>query len=179
MAYRTACNWKHGKIQWASWKSSTGSFWMLRWFPYWNTKPKAWYHIIHKPTQVSKYKSIGNLWCRQKKMYIFVGWPDSAHDSRVWSMDPFSLAQRSRERPRSSDHASRLISSQFICNDSAYELRTFNMTPYKTSAALCRPEKVYKKKHSRVRVLIEQAFGRLKGIFRRTKLIDWIRTLWS
>lgn len=67
MAYRTACNWKHGKIQWASWKSSTGSFWMLRWFPYWNTKPKAWYHIIHKPTQLSKYKSTGNLWCRQKK----------------------------------------------------------------------------------------------------------------
>uniref|UniRef100_A0A8D8ST34 Nuclease HARBI1 n=1 Tax=Cacopsylla melanoneura TaxID=428564 RepID=A0A8D8ST34_9HEMI len=60
--------------------------------------------------------------------------------------------------------------SSYLLSDSAYELRSFNITPY--SGATTAEQKEFNYQHSKVRVLIEQAFGRLKGIFRRVQKIE-------
>jgi Plant transposon protein. len=102
---------------------------------------------------------------KKKFLYVFCGWPGSAHDSRVWQHSPLhnNIEEKRHEM---------LPLSSYIISDSAYELRTFNITPYKESAGFGRPEKLFNQNLSKIRVLIEQAFGRLKGIFRRVKHLE-------
>lgn len=102
---------------------------------------------------------------KKKFLYIFCGWPRSAHDSRVWTHFPLYKAIDTKPMDM-------LSPSTYIISDSAYELRTFNMTPYKASAGYGRLEKQFNYNLSKVRVLIEQTFGRLKGIFRRVKHLE-------
>lgn len=105
--------------------------------------------------------------CNSKKkfIYIFVGWPGSAHDSRVWTNSPLhNDLEEKRDEVRPPE--------TFLLSDSAYELRTFNMNPYKAFGILSRQEKKFNTQLSKVRVLIEQVFGRLKGIFRRLKKLE-------
>lgn len=66
--------------------------------------------------------------------YIFCGWPGSAHDSRVWQNSP-------QHKKLEEKRAAMLAPTTYIISDSAYELRTFNITPYKDSSSYGRSEK--------------------------------------
>lgn len=57
-----------------------------------------------------------------------------------------------------------------LLGDSAYPLSTKLLTPFKDNGHLTEIQKNYNKKHSKIRVIIEQSFGLLKGRFRRLKL---------
>ncbi|KAJ8914798.1 hypothetical protein NQ315_014542 [Exocentrus adspersus] len=61
-----------------------------------------------------------------------------------------------------------------LLGDTAYPLDTFIIVPFKDTGHLSREQKKFNLRLSSTRVVIEQAFGRLKGIFRRLKYLNII-----
>ena len=108
-------------------------------------------------------QGICNAECRF--MDVFIGWPGSAHDARVWKNSPIY------ERLTSQEH--RLLPTDVhIVGDSAYPCDTFLMCPYRDNGHLTKTQKEFNVILSSTRVVIEQAFGSLKGRFRRLKHLD-------
>ncbi|XP_048511013.1 protein ALP1-like isoform X2 [Athalia rosae] len=87
----------------------------------------------------------------------------SSHDSRVWRRSPICQQIEENEIIPEGTH---------LVGDSAYPLHKYLMTPYKDNGHLTRRQKNYNYELSSKRVVIEQAFGRLKGRFRRLKYLD-------
>ncbi|XP_067118134.1 putative nuclease HARBI1 [Centruroides vittatus] len=95
----------------------------------------------------------------------FVGWPGSSNDSRVWKQSPiYNLLLQEPKKY--------LGNSYYLLGDSAYPLDTFLLVPFKDYGTLTIKEKTYNKRHSSVRVVVEQTIGLLKGRFRRLKYLD-------
>lgn len=102
----------------------------------------------------------------KKLTYTFAGYPGSAHDSRVYrdsALGRTLLLEPETLMPSASHH---------ILGDSGFQLSSYLLTPYKDYGNLNQRQKKYNKKHSQTRVIIENAFGWLKGRFRRLKYID-------
>ncbi|XP_031354778.1 protein ALP1-like [Photinus pyralis] len=99
--------------------------------------------------------------------YVFIGYPGSAHDSRVFSASPLvSYIQRYGSQkffPTPEHH---------LIGDSAFPLKQWIMTPFKKHNNLSSIEKRHNYLLSADRVCIENAFGILKGRFRRLKFIN-------
>lgn len=94
---------------------------------------------------------------------IYCGWPGSVHDARVWRNSPI-YKKLSDEN---------LLPEEFhLLGDSAYPLENYLMVPFKDNGHLRRTEKKFNKSLSSTRVVIEQAYGRLKGIWRRLKYLN-------
>lgn len=91
----------------------------------------------------------------------YCGWPGSAHDSRVWRNSP--IYQKLRTSLPHDFH---------VLGDSAYPLQNFIMVPFKDNGHLTRSQKTFNKRLSQTRVTIEQAYGRLKGIWRRLRYLN-------
>lgn len=98
--------------------------------------------------------------------YIYPGFPGSGHDSRVFRVS--GLHQRMNAAPQS------LFPSTMyhIVGDSAFQLTTYVMVPYKDYGHLTQRQRRYNTVLSKTRCVIENAFGWLKGRFRRLKYID-------
>lgn len=62
-----------------------------------------------------------------------------------------------------------------LLGDCAYSLTTKLLVPFTDNKHLCEIQKYYNKKHSRTRVIIDNAFALLKGRFRRLKLLEAVR----
>lgn len=93
---------------------------------------------------------------------IYCGWPGSTHDSRMWQESP--IYNRLKNHP---------VSQEFhLLGDTAYPLDTFIMVPFKDNGHLSLRQKRFNQILSSTRVVIEQAFGRLKGLWRRLKFLD-------
>jgi len=93
--------------------------------------------------------------------YIFSGWPGSSHDARVFKNS--SLGHTLINCPQE------IISKNLhILGDSAFPLENL-MVPYKATHNLSEKEKLFNRRLSSTRVVIEQAFGLLLGHFRRLK----------
>jgi len=98
--------------------------------------------------------------------YIGAGFPGSAHDSRVYRCSTLGRTIQSdpgKLMPSTSHH---------IIGDSGFQLSSYLLTPYKDYGRLKHTQRKYNTKHSQTRVVIENAFGWLKGRFRRLKYID-------
>jgi len=94
--------------------------------------------------------------------YIFSGWPGSSHDTRVFKNS--SLGQTLINCPQE------IINKNLhILGDSAFPLLENLMVPYKATHILSEKEKLFNRRLSSTRVVIEQAFGLLLGRFRRLK----------
>ncbi|XP_030764836.1 putative nuclease HARBI1 [Sitophilus oryzae] len=95
--------------------------------------------------------------CDSKKRIrdIFIGFPGSVHDARVFSNSPLyqSLNQKCGEK--------------VILADSAYPCLRNILTPYKDNGHLSATEKNYNYKLSHCRIIIEHTFGNLKQKFRQ------------
>lgn len=93
---------------------------------------------------------------------VYCGWPGSTHDARMWKASPIYEQLKNN-----------LIGEEFhLLGDTAYPLDTFIMVPYKDNGHLTRRQKKFNGILSSTRVVIEQAFGRLKGIWRRLKFLN-------
>lgn len=85
---------------------------------------------------------------------------------RVWKGS--SIYQHITESPF-------LSSDCFILGDSAYPCTSFLITPFKDNGHLTRRQRRFNYFQSSIRVVIEQAFGILKGKFRRLRYLNMKR----
>nr|CAI5846931.1 unnamed protein product [Callosobruchus analis] len=102
--------------------------------------------------------------CDSEKRFIdvFTGTPGKIHDSRV-----FRLSTISRE-------ISQICGERYhLLGDSAYPLREYLLTPYIDYGNLTEEQKKINKALSATRVLIENAFGLLKGRWRQLLQLEF------
>lgn len=93
---------------------------------------------------------------------VYVGWPGSVHDAKVWTNSPLYKKLKNGNFIKKDYH---------LLGDSAYPLDSFLLKPYKDDGHLSAQQINFNKILSSSRVIIEQAFGRLKGTFRRLKYL--------
>ena len=105
--------------------------------------------------------------CNHKMKFtdVYVGWPGSVHDARVFANS--DLLSRIEQNPF---HL--IPNGCFMVGDAAYPLSSFMMTPYRGIAGMNQLKHRYNYVQSATRIVIERAFGVLKGRFPRLKLID-------
>lgn len=86
---------------------------------------------------------------------VFVGYPGSVHDARVFRTSPIgqNLAEKCRD--------------YVLLGDSAYPCLRNLLTPFKDNGNLTNVQKKYNKKLSHCRVFIEHTIGLLKQRFRQ------------
>lgn len=97
-----------------------------------------------------------------KFLDIFFGWPGSVHDARVWQNSPIYGRLKNNLLPE----------EYHLLGDTAYPVDTFLMAPFKDNGHLTNRQKMFNQKLSSSRVMVEQAIGRLKQVFRRLKFLD-------
>lgn len=94
--------------------------------------------------------------------YVCVGFPGSVHDARV-----FRLSDLYRKIQNNPEELFVNPSYHIIC-DSAYASETYVVPLYKASLANTAEKRLFNRKASKSRVVIEHSFGDLKGTWRRT-----------
>lgn len=101
--------------------------------------------------------------CDSKMLFIDVsaGWPGSMHDSRIFHKS--NLCKRL---------ANMQLGGYHLLGDSAYALATYMMVPFRDNGRLTNEQVRFNVQHSSSRTVIERAFARLKGKFRRLKFLD-------
>ena len=90
---------------------------------------------------------------------IFVGYPDSTHDSRIFHNSPLY-------HMFNSSLSSVIPTNTYILGDAGYPCQSWLLTPYRDNGRLTRIQTYYNTKHSQTRIGVEQAFGKLKSRFR-------------
>ncbi|XP_066932339.1 putative nuclease HARBI1 [Clytia hemisphaerica] len=97
---------------------------------------------------------------------IYYDWPGSAHDSKVFQNS--GIAIQIEESPETM-----CPDGSYILGDSAYPLSATLLTPYKKSGKGLNPvQRHFNYVLSSTRVIIERAFGLLKGKFQRLNHIE-------
>lgn len=92
----------------------------------------------------------------QKKIRsLFVGFPGSVHDSRVYRRSPLSNDLQEK------------CGNYFILGDSAYSCSRHLITPFKDQGNLTRQQRLFNQRLSGCRYIIEHCFGLLKQKFRQ------------
>ena len=102
--------------------------------------------------------------CDERMIFrdIVVGWPGSVHDARVLLTS--SLYATADEKCTPDFH---------LLGDSAYPLKTWLLTPYKDFGNMTADQHRYNYLHSSSRMVVERAFGALKGRFPILKMVRW------
>ncbi|KAK2703958.1 uncharacterized protein LOC136041367 [Artemia franciscana] len=97
---------------------------------------------------------------------VFVGYPGSVHDARVFRNSGLY-------EDTSSNPISRFPNRElYILGDSAYPLLPWLITPYRDSGRLTQQQKHFNYRHSAARIAVEHAFGLLKGCWRVLQHLD-------
>ena len=99
---------------------------------------------------------------------VCVGWPGSVHDARV--LANCSLYQKASERKVLCGESVTVSGTNvpiFLVGDSAYPLSTWLMKPFAYNSNLTPGQRSFNFHLSRARIVVENAFGRLKGRWRR------------
>lgn len=94
---------------------------------------------------------------------IFCGEPGSIHDSRL--LRKSSIFMEITNNPD-------FVGNHILIGDSAYPNLHWIVTPFKDNGRLTEQHRQFNYKLSSVRVVVEQAFGLLKGRFRRLRKLD-------
>jgi DDE superfamily endonuclease len=94
---------------------------------------------------------------------ISTGWPGSLHDARIFKKS--TLINRL-------ENMSAELQPYHLLGDSAYALTTYLVVPFRDNGHLSQQQLRYNIQHSSSRTVIERAFARLKGKFRRLKYLD-------
>lgn len=97
-------------------------------------------------------------------MDVFIGYPGSCHDAKVWKNSPIYQKITSGEV--------QLASGAIILANSAYPITKYLLVPYRDNGHLSTEEKRFNYYLSSTRVLIEQSFGVLRQKFRILNQID-------
>ena len=92
---------------------------------------------------------------------LFLGIPGSRHDAHVLRQSGIYNAIQENKRKY-------FPTEQFhLVGDSAYQVLSWLLVPFKDFGDLTEEQQRYNFKLSQTRIIIEMAFGRLKGSFRR------------
>ena len=94
---------------------------------------------------------------------VYIGWPGSVHDARVFAHS--SLYSKGELLPHNKTITYDV--PLFIIGDSAYPLETWLMKPFSQSAAATPQQRTYNYRISRARIVVKNAYGRLKARWRR------------
>uniref|UniRef100_A0A1A8U6R9 Zgc:113227 n=1 Tax=Nothobranchius furzeri TaxID=105023 RepID=A0A1A8U6R9_NOTFU len=98
---------------------------------------------------------------------VFVGLPGSVTDVRVLRLSSiWDLASRGNLFPDYSIQIAGVDFGYCILDDSAYPLQDWLLKPFTDTGRLTEQQLLFSKKFSRARVVVENAFGRLKGRWR-------------
>ena len=99
---------------------------------------------------------------------VNIGWPGSVHDARVLVHSELYRKAISGEHlpPASAKCISGVQVPPYLIGDAAYPLKTWLMKPF-PDRGLSNNEKTLNYRLSRARMVVENAFGRLKGRWRR------------
>ena len=119
---------------------------------------KGWYSMILQGVVDHSYRFID----------INIGWPGSVHDARVLSHS--SLYKKITEEnylPHDPMSVGGVDIPLFLIGDSAYPLRTWLMKPFTHGSYLNSQQKTYNYRLCRARIVVENAYGRLKARWRR------------
>ena len=99
---------------------------------------------------------------------IYIGWPGSVHDARVFAHSSlYKKATAGSILNGASVQIQSLDISPFLIGDSAYPLLPWLMKPFPHNGSMSDPEKRFNYHLSRARIVVENAFGRLKARWRR------------
>jgi len=99
--------------------------------------------------------------------YVYADRAGSVHDARVLRVSTLGQMLESNSWP-SGDNL-------HVLGDSAYPLLSNLLVPYRDNGYLTDSQRRFNAVHSSTRSVVERAFGRLKGKFRRMKGIDATR----
>ena len=119
---------------------------------------KGWYSVILQAVVDHDYLF----------MDIMVGWPGSVHDARVLANS--DLYQKATDKQILNSESRRILEKNiypFLIGDSAYPLTSWIMKPFPCNSALSHSQKQFNYRLSRARIVVENAFGRLKARWRR------------
>ena len=101
---------------------------------------------------------------RGRFMDINVGWPGKVHDARVFANSSFFHRVNSGVYlPNWTREIKKVDVPLCILGDPAYPLLPWLMKPYAESVALTNSQRIFNYRQSRARMVVENAFGRLKG----------------
>ena len=106
--------------------------------------------------------------------YIFrdvcIGWPGSVHDARVFANSAI-FKKINDDKILDKEGLTRVIMGRdipiCILGDSAYPLQTWLMKPFANSGTLTHDQQHFNYRLSHARIVVENAFGRLKARWRR------------
>lgn len=100
---------------------------------------------------------------------VFTGMCGSVHDARVWRLSDI--------RQLITYNENRHFQNQYhLLGDSAYPLSKYLLTPHRDNGHLNELQRNFNTKLSQTRVVIERAFGILKGRFRKLKYVHMYNT---
>ena len=97
---------------------------------------------------------------------VYVGWPGTVHDSRVFKNSPlYACCARTFLPMGLSKVITNVVVPPVILGDSAYGLTNWLMRPFTDRGKLTNEEVAFNTAHSKTRVVVENAFGGLEGRF--------------
>ena len=110
---------------------------------------------------------------RGRFMDVYIGWPGKVHDARVFANSSlYAKASKQQLFPSWSHNLDGVDIPLVILGDPAYPLLPWLMKPYIENEHTPADQKLYNYRQSRARMVVENAFGRLKGRWRC--LLKWM-----
>jgi len=107
---------------------------------------------------------------------INIGWPGKVHDARVLANSTiYKKCNDGTYLPNWNKRINDVDIPLTILSDPAYPLLPWLMKPYANTGNLTRQQQQYNYRQSRARIVVENAFGRLKGRWRcHLKRMDYL-----
>ena len=100
-------------------------------------------------------------------LHIATGYPGSLHDARILGLSNlYTRAEREEILKTPSKVIEGVSLRPLLLIDSAYPMTLWQVKPFSFTLNLTKREKLFNKHLSSARVIVEQAFGVLKGCFR-------------
>ena len=118
---------------------------------------KGWYSVILQGIVDHSYRFID----------INVGWPGSVHDARVFGHSALYSSIENGLLPNRNMTVNGINIPLYLIGDSAYPLKTWLMKPYTHSPSLTRQQQYYNYRLCKARIVVENAYGRLKARWHR------------
>lgn len=125
-------------------------------------RPASKHHYVYY-NRKGDYSLLMQGVCDYQKKFIsfFCGEPGSIHDSRLLKK---SFLYRKGMNG--------FLGKNFLLGDSAYPCLDWLICPFKDNGNLSQKQRIFNYRHSATRMVIENAFGLLKGRFRRLKFFE-------